>query len=521
MSPSRTPRRVLPAILFAFALTACSGSSTTPAVDSKVLQERLDAFVTEVTKPDAGSEFSAKAEGTAKVETGSDGTVTGTLPRLTFKGDDGNVAVLDPVSIKFSNGGDGLVNVEAKIPGTLSIKDKDGKVQGEVQIGSQALKAVWADKLQTLNNVDMKLSNLAIKGPTGEGTGSIGQISMTGKLDPTGGGLYDGTYDFTLSGFSVDEPATKSVTKMDTLSVVSTIKGARMEDWAKAAKEAGYTLANPNLFKAWSGGKLDPKMIAFMKSMPQYMGDVSYSYTLNGIDSKENGKQVFGLKSTSLGFGASADGQGTTKVRMSFSLGGFSGGEGEELLPPEADVQNATMEIDASGIPGKQLWDIYMDALPQLQAEAAKAASQTAGGKESATAAGTSALEEVGGELSGKFMTVLMASKLSIALNQLSMITPTAKMAGKGALSYLPAQSMMPEGKVSLRFTGIDALAKAMEKRGKNDEMAQQIMGIASGVRAMGKPDPTTTAADRAYIIDIVFGKDGSISANGQKVWGG
>jgi hypothetical protein len=80
---------------------------------------------------------------------------------------------------------------------------------------------------------------------------------------------------------------------------------------------------------------------------------------------------------------------------------------------------------------------------------------------------------------------------------------------------------MLPEGKVTLRFTGIDALAKAMEKRGKNDDMAQQIMGIASGVRAMGKQDPTSTAADRAYIIDIVFGKDGSISANGQKVWGG
>ena len=67
MSPSRTPRRVLPAILFALALTACSGSSTTPAVDSKVLQERLDAFVTEVTKTDAGSDFAAKADGAAKV----------------------------------------------------------------------------------------------------------------------------------------------------------------------------------------------------------------------------------------------------------------------------------------------------------------------------------------------------------------------------------------------------------------------------------------------------------------------
>ena len=128
MSPSRSTRRVLPALFLALALAACSGSSTAPAVDSKLLQERLDTFVTEVTKADPGSEFSAKADGAAKVETASDGAVTGTLPRMTFTGKDGNVAVLDPVSIKFTNGGDGLVNVDAKIPGTLSIKDKDGKV---------------------------------------------------------------------------------------------------------------------------------------------------------------------------------------------------------------------------------------------------------------------------------------------------------------------------------------------------------------------------------------------------------
>lgn len=521
MSPSRLKRRMLPALLLVVALAGCSSSTSTPAVDSKMLQQRLDQFVTAVTKPEAGSEFTAKADGAAKVETASDGSVTGTLPRLSFTNKDGGTAVLDPITLHFANGGDGIVNVDVKIPSSLSIKDKDGKVQGEVQIGSQTLKGVWVEKLQTLNNVEMRLTNLAIKSSTGEGSGTIGQIALTGKLDSTGGGLYDGKYDLTISNFVAVDTTAKTTTKMDSLGVVSTIKGAKMEEWAKAAKEAGYTLANPDLFKAWSGGKLDPKMIAFMKTMPQYMGDISYTYSVNGIDVNEDGKQTFGLKNTSLGFGASADGQGATKVRMTFSLGGFSGGTENEFLPAEADVQNATLDIDASGIPGKKLWDIYMDALPQLQAEAAKAASDTAGGKQTATGAGASALEEVGGEMSGKFMEVMSAAKLSIALNQLSMVTPTAKMAGKGAMSYLPAQSMLPEGKVSLRFTGIDALAKAMEKRGKKDETAQQIMGIAAGVRAMGKPDPTTPATDRAYIIDIVFGKDGTITANGQKLWGG
>ena len=481
----------------------------------------MDQFVTAVTKAEPGAEFSAKADGSAKVETASDGTVTGTLPRMTFSNRQGNVAVLDPISILFANGGDGLVNVDAKIPGSMSVKDKDGKVQGEVQIGSQTLKATWAEKLQTLSGIDMKLSNLAIKSSTGEGTGTIAQISLTGKLNPTGGGLYDGAYDLTMSGFSVDDATSGTRTKMDSLSIASTIKGSRMEEWAKAAKEAGYVLSNPELFKVWSGGTLDPKMVAFMKRMPDFLGDISYSYRVSGVDSRQGDKRAFGLQNSSLGFGVSGDGQGSTKVRMSFSIGGFSGDSDQQFLPPEADVQNATIELDASGVPGKKLWEVYMDALPQLQAEAAKAASNTAGGKESVTEAGTSALADMGGEMSGKLIQVMSAAKLLIALNQLSLTTPTAKMTGKGSMNYLPAQSLMPEGRIGLRFTGVDALAKAMEKRGKKDETAMQIMGYTSGVKAMGKPDPTSPPTDRAYIIDIIFNKDGSVTANGQKLWGG
>jgi ABC-type glycerol-3-phosphate transport system substrate-binding protein len=41
-------RRSMPALVFALFLAACGGSSTSPAVDSKLLQQRLDQFVTAV-----------------------------------------------------------------------------------------------------------------------------------------------------------------------------------------------------------------------------------------------------------------------------------------------------------------------------------------------------------------------------------------------------------------------------------------------------------------------------------------
>jgi hypothetical protein len=519
MTRSRFVRRSWPALIFAVFLTACGGSTGAPAVDSQQLQQRLDQFVATLTKPQPDSDFTAKAEGSAKVETKEDGTVVGSLPRMIFTGKDGNSAVLDPISIRFTNGGDGRTNFEAALPSAMTVKNKDGKVEGEVKIGSQTLKGVWVEKLQTVDDLDMQLSNITITSPTEPGTGKVDQIVFKGKLAPKGSGVYDGNYEFTMSGFNADDPSEKTVMKMASIGVTATTKDARLEDMAQAAKDAGYTLANPDLYKVWTGGPIDPKMIAFMKRIPEFMGTIDYVYALKGVEVVTEGKSVFTMKNTSMSFGASPDGKGTTKIKMSMGLGGMTAGADEPMLPPEADIEDATIEVEASGVPGQKLWDIYIDSLPELQAAAAQAATETATDGDAATA-GAAAMEQVSAELSGKFMEVLTAAKLAIALNKLDLMTPTAKMTGKGAATYLPAESMLPEGKVMLRFSGIDALAKAMEKRGMNDEMAQQIMGVIAGVRAMGKPDPASPKDDRAYIIDIQFTKDGRVLANGQDMMG-
>lgn len=520
MTTSRFARRPFVALLFAVSLTACGSSTSTPAVDPAQVQQRLDQFVASVTKTTPGSELKATVEGKATVETKDDGTVVGTLPRMTFVGDDGASAVVDPIVLRMSPGGEGNVNIEAVLPNAFQVKNKAGKVEGEIRIGSQTLKGVWVEKLQTIDNADFRLANITITSPDEAGVGKIDEISLKGKFDSKGGGLYDGRYDAAVSGLNIDDPKEKSVVKIGKLAVVATMTGAKLEEWAAAAKQAGYTLANPEIFKTWTGGPIDPKMIAFMKRMPDYMGEIKYAYTAENIDASTEGKPVFALKSASFGMGVGPDGQNTTKVNMTMSLGGMTAGGEEPLLPPEADVQEATIEIDATGVPGRKLWEIYMDALPGLQAEAAKVASQTAGG-ESATAAGTAAMEQIGTELSGKFLEVLSAAKLQLALNKLNLSTPTAKMTGKGTATYLPAEALMPEGTVSLRFSGITALANAMQKRGSQDETATQILGAINAIRAMGKPDPASPAGDRAYIIDIAFTKDGKVTANGQDMLGG
>ena len=513
----RFARRMAPALFLTVFLAACGGSTKAPAVDPKVLQQRLDAIVQSITASPPGSEMTAKADGPAKIETKDDGTVTGTFPRITFTAKDGNNAVLESVAIRFTVGEDGQTPFEATIPSTVTVKDKDGKVVGEAKIGSQTLKGVWVEKLQTVDNLDMHLTNITITAPGDQGTGKVDEVALTGKLLAKGGGLYDGKYDMHVSGFSVDDPAQKEAFKMATLAVTSSIAGAKLEDFAKAALEAGYTLKNPDIFKVWTGGTLDAKMIAFLKRMPEFMGTMDYAYTVSGIEATQDGKTQFTLKNASFAVGAGSDGAGLTKVRMTVGMGPMTSNPDAPLVPPEANVQDATVDIEASGVPGQQLWNIYIDALPAIQAEAARAASAGTG----SAAASTGDIEKVTGEMSAKFMQVLATAKLAIALNKMNVLTPTAKMTGNGTAVYLPAQQMMPVGKFAFRFTGLDALAKAMEKRGKNDEMAQQVMGLVAGIRAIGKPDPASAANDPAYVVNIEITKEGKILSNGQDMFGG
>jgi hypothetical protein len=512
----RFARRMAPALFLAVFLAGCGGSTKQPAVDPKILQQRLDAIVQSITASQPGSEFTAKADGPAKIETKDDGTVIGTFPRILFTAKDGTNASLESVAIRFTAGEDGQTPFEATVPSTVTVKDKDGKVVGEAKIGSQTLKGVWVEKLQTVDNLDMHLSNITITAPGEQGTGKIGELALTGKLQAKGGGLYDGKYDLHVTGFNIDDPAKKETFKMAALAVTSSMAGAKLEDFAKAALEAGYTLKNPQIFKVWTGGTLDPKMIAFLKRMPEFLGTVDYTYTVEGIEATQDGKTQFTLKTASFGVGAGADGAGTTKVRMTMGLGGMGMSADAPLLPPEADVQDAAVEIEASGVPGQQLWNIYIDALPAIQAEAARAASAGAGGATQSEGD----IEKVTGEMSAKFMQVLQTAKLAIALDKMNLLTPTARMTGKGGATYLPAQQMLPVGKFSFRFSGLDALAKAMEKRGKGDEMAQQVMGVVAGIRAMGKPDPASAANDPAYLIEIEITKEGKVLSNGQDMSG-
>ena len=514
MSKMPSTRRLAAFTLVAVFAAACSSEPQKPSVDAKLLESRLNQMVDAIVKSE-NPDVKVTAAGAAKVETKDDGTVIGTTPVLTVKEANGGTVQIDPFVLTFSRGdNEDTIPFDVKIPSALTPKDAQGKTAAEVKIGSQTIKGVWRDDLQTVDKVDLKLGNVAVTPTDNKGKMTLSELSMTGGIDDKGSGLYDAKYSGRMSGFALDDPQNKTVMRMGEIGFRGNMFGAKLKEYGKAAKEAGYTLSNPDVLKMWTSGKLDDKTLAFLKRMPEFLGAIDYGYNVKDISMTENGKPMFQLAKADLGFGLKPESAEKATANVTMSFGGFSaeGEDGKPVIPPEADVKDSKLDVDVSGLPSKELWGIYMSILPQIQqaslAEAAGASSPAA----------QEAMNKAGEEAMAKFTQALSTANLGVNLKAANVTTPTIVMGGDGAATYNMAASPMPVGKFAFRFSGVEALQEAMQKRGKNDEMAQQVLGAIMGIKAMAKPDPKAAGGKPGYLIEVEITKDGKVLANGQQM---
>lgn len=507
--------RVAPIAFVAFVVAACGGSTEKkpPAVDAALLKSRLEQIVQTLSnQPD--SQVKVTVTGAVTVDTKEDGTVTGTTPKLSIKGADGETVDFDPVTLIFKAGDNAdTIPFEIKVPSSVTGKDKDGKVTATFTIGSQNLKGVWREDLQTVDKLDLRLGSISIEPKDEEGRAKIAEISATGGIEDKGSGLYDARYEGKLAGFELDDPKEKTVMKFETIGFKGAMVGAKLKEWGAAAKAAGYTLSNPDIFKMWTQGTFDEKTMAFLRRMPEFMGAIDYSYGARGISMKTDGKDIFKLGKADFGIGFAPESADKAKgsVRANFGEIVVDDGSGKPMLPPEADVKDSGFDLEVSGLPSKELWGIYVDLLPSLQ----KASVASAGGD---TSAGEAAMNKATEEGTAKFYEALQKANLGLVLKSISLVTPTLVMNGNGQGTYSPAADLTPVGKVKLTFKGVEDLIAAMEKRGKDDEMAQQIVGALAGLKAFAKPDPATPGV---LIIELEGTKDGKMLVNGKDLAGG
>ncbi|HAH10373.1 MAG TPA: hypothetical protein DCL54_10065 [Alphaproteobacteria bacterium] len=510
--PSKKGEPGAPSTLSGSTETAPVGSG--PAVDAALLKTRMTQIVETMTKA-SDTDVTVTADGEPTVESKDDGSVVATTPKLTIKSKEGESTELGAVVITFKRGSSAdHIPFSVVLPSNFAAKDASGKTVAEAKLGGQTIEGVWRDDLQTVDQLNMKLTDFEVIPPEGKGSLKLGEMSMTGGLEDKGNGLYDGKYTGRMANFVLNDTEQKFDMKMAEIAIRANMGGARLKEYAAAAKEAGYTLSNPDIFKVWTSGKFDDKMIAFLRRMPEFFSSLDYGYSVKDISASENGKELFQLAKADVGFGLAADGADKAKAKMTFGFGGLKalGEDGQPVVPPEASINDSLVDVDVNGLPAREIWDIYMQMIANMPAVSFNNPLGNVSPEDQAK------MDKMSEEAGVKLLESLQKSTLGINLNKADVMTPTVVMGGDGSATYTPSPTSLPVGKFAFRFSGIEALSDAMAKRGQNDPIAQQALAAIMGLKAIAKPDPNAAAGKPGYIIEVEMTKDGKVLANGQQL---
>lgn len=522
-----------------------------PPLSADLMKERVDALILRMTSG-TDPDIKVVSEGLTATEV-RDGAVTAITPRLTFTITETEVtipAVADPsvapeaadadktdktdvpakttvtsfvvpqMRLTLSKQSDTHIAFQMTAPDRIDVT-VDGAPAGGVVIGRQSMSGSWVPAFESYDRLDVRLGDIVFSGgsdPANAGTARIGEVAMTGVLTETVPGLYDGTYDFRITGVS-GEGRTDNVQSrfaMDDLAFTFIGQQMRMAELGAAAREAGYTLSNPRYMDLMfqSEPEVDPKMVAFLKAIPSYIGGLVYTVGMRGLRSDEGGEAV-NLADLSGKFGVAGEDGG--KARMTFGFSVTSDGLGELMdMPKEAGIRTAAVEFDVGGLPGKQVWDTWMGAI--VPAVAAAQAQPTQEQQQQAVEDSLAAQEE---KLTADTMAALQAATITFGLKRFELSGGAFRVTGTGQGTYQPSGAGMPVGTAEFRAEGLAPLMTALQPKAADDAAAASFVETFGMFQAIGVADPATPTDNPAYVIKFEALPDGNMLANGQPLGGG
>lgn len=488
-----------------FLSLAISGAAfgAEPAIDPDVVKTKIEQSLSQMSNN--GSGLSVAAEGAIRTKVGADGSVFVTLPKLLIKWSDGEETALAPITARLTSAGEGRLAFQAQPPKTLAINSADGKGATTFNAARTSLKGVWSEKIKSFESFDLDVADLKIAGPNSASVAFSG-ASLKSDVTPTTGGLYEARVSASGTGGRVVDRTKGGDVGFGKFSISARMTAFDAEAIAALGGKARALMTDADA--AGTQRAFTPEALGVFKQIMSLYGPIEIEYAIEDVSVRKAGEPDVTLGAASFAIGSSPLGAGKTALKAKFRVAGADAGP--DITPPEAKIDDAIVEIEATGLPGDALLDAYFDALAYRQSEPAKSEEADARSRNKAYAAA----------LADKVMAALKASDIAVKASRFDVATATLKMTGVGAGSIDGANGFKPSGAVTLRFTGLDALGAAMEKRGPADKAAQQMLAAIAAIRGLGRLDRSSTIADPAYIMEIKLSETGGVLVNGQNLLG-
>lgn len=401
-------------------------------------------------------------------------------------------------------GSDGFTASNLTHASSFPFKERDGNVTGALSLTTKSFSGDWSSSLQTFLALDWQAADITAqdKSPNG-GDFSAKGLSTNVVSTDKGGGLFDQTGTFELTGFSGKDTTGGSldVGKVNLTGAMSGVKlkeyvaksremqtlmaeiaettakaQAAAEAAAKAATEGGAT---PEV--TVTGGITDEqskKLGDLIKSMSGLISGITYNVGFSEINAKnKDGSVPFHLGKGTLDIGAA--GLEAEKATMKLAIGH----DGLVINDPDFSSDplfakllpaSGKLDLNLTEVPSKELWQLIGDNLPGLfTTDPARS-------------------EAAVGVMFVAMQQLLQKAPMKLTIAPSALASEVLQLDATGAFDVKPDAAYGVIGALDVGLHGLDEAMKLANAAAQSSPNAAQLVGGLAMIQSMAKRETGT-----------------------------
>ena len=436
------------------------------------------------------------------------------LPKLSVEDAEGTVIEVGTVLMTVAPQEGGTFAVTATLPDRMTVLNADEEGEDYVEaatltIGRQQFKGVWSSAFETLLTVDAAYGDLALTAADGQGTISVGSVTLMQELKPDGATTWSGPGALAISNLFMKDETKRDIFTLAGLAVENTVTRADLTRITELQK----------LSQRHTAAGTTPTAAELLPALRGVIGGASVRVRLSGL-SGQNPEDGTKVTLGQLAFRCSVEDLDRAQSTSSLAVEAREFGITPNPAPSVFTPQRLDVQLSLAKLPNAALWqgitDLAAIAEAEEKAKEAAPAKKAKGGDKKAPDAKSSKAGDPSDAVFQRISAAMAEAGSELRLDKLDIDTPVATGSATGAFRYVPNAALGAVGGATVLLRGLDAAVKALQPKAgqKADEETQEALSMIAMLQAMGQVSQDEAGGDvRTYKIEVT--ETGQMLLNG------
>jgi hypothetical protein len=389
---------------------------------------------------------------------------------------------------------DGDYRVTAAIPGKLTFRDENGKVDAVVAIGKQRFEGVWAPEFDLLVQFDAAFEGIRVNPRGGPSTATIGTLAVNGAAVETSPGLWRSPSMVLLDKVRFGDGNGGRTITIGGIEMRNIVDGMKLDTQRRFARQIAEGLKRELGNDSANAGPL--ALLRAFDALPRLFSDLSTEITFNDIVYRRTGgARTFGLARVFQSITMRDLDRDLAHVDLRYEHSGLDIANGNGV-PAELVPSDVILEVAASRLPNQRLrraWSDWMKASTTSTPEFAQAL------------------------LTDRISAAVLGAGSKLKIDRLSVEGPEFALESDGAVQADTNALYNIAGKLDATVRGMDRLVAAMSAAAGKDREAKNVAAVLSLIQALGVIETDENGGVvRRYRIEVPA--DGALVLNGNNL---